>query len=140
MASPSKKNFALTCSRGRSVAAAPATGRTSCTPRSFPEVSTCGKSGMKGLFSSPVAAKGIYRLFFPVFLADLLQVFEERVIVLDPALNLAQDVGRLSENALGIIWFVEAILTGRHEIMKTGRERRLLPPFISCLHVLMFSC
>jgi diadenosine tetraphosphate (Ap4A) HIT family hydrolase len=35
--------------------------------------------------------------------------------------------------------FVEALFTGRHEIMKTGRKRRLTPSHVH-FHVFLFSC
>jgi hypothetical protein len=35
--------------------------------------------------------------------------------------------------------FVETLLTGRHEILKTGREENLTLPHVS-FHVFMLSC
>jgi len=34
---------------------------------------------------------------------------------------------------------IETLLTGRHEIMKTGRKRGLIPPQVQ-FHVFLLSC
>jgi hypothetical protein len=53
-------------------------------------------------------------------------------------INLAAKEHKKNKEQLGF-FFVEALLTGRHEIMKTGRKRVLSPSRIP-FHVFMFSC
>jgi len=56
---------------------------------------------------TPAAAEGIYGLFLPIFVTDQFQMFKGRIVILDPALNIAQRGRRLLANALGMILFVE---------------------------------
>ena len=62
------------------------------------------------------------------FLADHLQMLEEGIVVVEPALDVAQGFK-----------LVETILTGRHEIMKTGWERSWISHHLH-FHVFMVSC